>query len=70
MSSIISVLFFLLAVATAFYAGLVLPPSTNLNDIFGAETELGSTIMPYVFATFGFGSAAIAIAANRGAKDK
>jgi hypothetical protein len=64
-SAVFSIIFFILSVATAFYAGLVLPPSTELSDIFSAQTDLGSTIMPYVFATLGFGSAAIAIASNR-----
>lgn len=65
MSSVISVLFFFLSVATAFYAGLVLPPTTQLSDLFSAHTNLGSTIMPYALATLGFGSAAIAIGVNR-----
>lgn len=65
MSSVISILFFFLAVATAFYAGLVLPPTTDLLEIFSAETELGNTILPYALATFGFGSAAITIGINR-----
>ncbi len=65
MSAIISILFFLLAVATAFYAGLVLPPSTQIADLFSAQTELGNTILPYLLATAGFGSAAIAIGINR-----
>lgn len=71
MSSVISILFFLLSVATAFYAGLVLPPTTHLSDVFTVHTALGSTIMPYALATLGFGSAAIAIGVNRGRnKDK
>lgn len=66
MSTVFSVLFFMLAVATAFYAGYVLPPTTALADIFSAKTKLGGTIMPYAVATVAFGSAAVATALRRG----
>lgn len=65
MSAILSVVFFLLAVCTAFYAGYIVPPGVTLSELFASPTELATSILPYVLASFGFGSAAIALAINR-----